>query len=301
MKRSRMWLALAVAAVLVVSVVGLTGSGPSSSSSGTGGTTAAGGATSGGASGNVDVSGSDTMVKMAQKWAADYMAKNSNATISVKGGGSGVGIAALINGTVTFADSSRKLKPEEEQQATAKGLNLKTTPVAMDGIAIIVNQANTVSDITTETLGKIYRGEITDWSQVPGAKGGKIVLLSRDNTSGTYEFMKGAVIGSSKEFAKTAKLLTSTQAIVDGVGQSADAIGYVGLGYESPSVKVVKVDGETPSITTVQSKTYALARDLYMISNGDPTGVAKEYVDWILGPDGQAIVKSEGFVPLPGK
>ena len=176
-----------------------------------------------------------------------------------------------------------------------------TTPVAMDGIAIIVNKANTVSDITTDTLGKIYRGEITDWSQVPGAKGGKIVLLSRDNTSGTYEFMKSAVIGSKKEFAKTAKLLPSTQAIVDGVGQSADAIGYVGLGYESPSVSVVKVNGETPSIQTVQSKSYALARDLYMISNGQPTGVAKEYLDWILGPSGQAIVKTEGFVPLPGK
>ena len=298
MKGSRIWLAVALAAALLVSIVGLTACSSSSTSSTTGAETS-GTAAAGGASGNVDVSGSDTMVKMAQKWAADYMTTNSNATVSVKGGGSGVGIAALINGTITFADSSRKLKPEEEAQAKTKNVTIVTTPVAMDGIAIIVNKANTVSDITTETLGKIYRGEITEWSQVPGAKGGKIVLLSRDNTSGTYEFMKGAVIGGSKEFAKTAKLLPSTQAIVDGVGQSADAIGYVGLGYESPSVTVVKVNGETPSVETVQKKTYALARDLYMMSNGEPTGVAKAYIDWILGAQGQEIVKAEGFVPLP--
>jgi phosphate transport system substrate-binding protein len=241
------------------------------------------------------------MVNLAQAWAEAYQKSHPDVSAQVRGGGSGVGIAALINGTVTFADSSRKLKPEEEDQAKAKSLNLVTTPVAMDGIAIIVNKANTVSDITTDTLGKIYRGEITDWSQVPGAKGGKIVLLSRDNTSGTYEFMKSAVIGSKGEFAKTAKLLPSTQAIVDGVGQSADAIGYVGLGYESPSVTVVKVNGEVPTIETVQNKSYALARDLYMISNGEPTGLAKTYLDWILGPAGQAIVKSEGFVPLPAK
>jgi phosphate transport system substrate-binding protein len=293
-----MWIAAAIVAVLLVSIMALAGCSSSSTDTTTGGSTAATG-TTGGAAGTVDVSGSDTMVKMAQKWAADYMATNSGAEISVKGGGSGVGIAALINGQVTFADASRKAKPEEETQAQAKGITITTTPVAMDGIAIIVNKANTVSDITTETLGKIYRGEITQWSQVPGAKGGKIVLLSRDNTSGTYEFMKSAVIGSKGEFAKTAKLLPATQAIVDGVGQSPDAIGYVGLGYESPSVSVVKVNGEVPSVQTVQSKSYALARDLYMMSAGEPTGAAKAYLDWILGPAGQEVVKAEGFVPLP--
>jgi phosphate transport system substrate-binding protein len=295
--RSGSWLVALAALALMFAAVALAGCGPAQSTS-TGGSTSAS-STAGATTGSIDVGGSDTMVKMAQKWAADYMAKNSGTTITVKGGGSGVGLAALLNGTVTFADSSRDIKPEEIAQGKAKGVDPVKTAVAKDGIAIIVNKSNSVSDVTTETLGKIYRGEITQWSQVPGASGGKIVLLSRDNTSGTYEFMKSAVIGSTKEFAKSAKLLPATQAIVDGVGQSPDAIGYVGLGYESPNVKVVKVNGMTPNIADVQDKTYALSRDLYMFSNGQPTGVAKAYLDWILGPEGQAVVKAEGFVPLP--
>jgi phosphate transport system substrate-binding protein len=297
--RTRVWLAGAVALAIVASLLSVAGCGGSAAPNGTG--TAGSTATSGGStqSGTIDVAGSDTMVKMAQTWAADYMKTAPDVTISVKGGGSGVGIAALLNGTATFADSSRDLKAEEVTQGQSKGVNPVKTAVAMDGIAIIVNKANTASEVSTETLGRIYRGEITEWSQVPGASGGKIVLLSRDNTSGTYEFMKGAVIGSDKEFAKSAKLLPATQAIVDGVGQSPDAIGYVGLGYESPSVKVLKVNGETPTVATVQSKSYVLSRDLYMISNGTPSGAAKAYLDWILGPAGQAVVQAEGFVPLP--
>ena len=237
------------------------------------------------------------MVKMAQKWAADYMAKNSGVSISVKGGGSGTGIAAIINGTVTFANSSRDLKPEEVAQGQAKGEDLKATEVAKDGIAIVVNKANTVSELTTTQVGAIYRGEITNWKQLGGADKA-IVLLSRDNTSGTYEFVKEKVIGKTKEFAKTTKLLSSTQQIVDGVKSSPDAIGYVGIGYVTPDLKVIKLDGMIPQIADVQNGTYVLSRGLFMVHNGEPAGVNKAYLDWILGPEGQAVVKAEGFVPL---
>lgn len=297
MNRSRVWLAALVAVAMMLVALTLTACGPAQSSSGTG-TSGTSAESKPAAGGTIDVAGSDTMVKMAQKWAADYMAKNTGTTITVKGGGSGTGIAALINGTATFADSSRNLKPEEESQAKAKNENLVPTAVAMDGIAIIVNKSNTVSELTTEQVGKIYRGEVKNWKEVGGADAA-IVLLSRDNTSGTYEFMKGAVIGGSKEFAKSAKLLTATQAIIDGVKASPNAIGYVGLGYLTPDVKELTINGEKPTVETVQKKTYVLSRDLYMISNGEPTGAAKSYIDWIKGAEGQAIVKAEGFVPLP--
>jgi phosphate transport system substrate-binding protein len=248
-------------------------------------------------SGTIDVAGSDTMVKMAQKWAADFMAPNPDVTISVKGGGSGTGIAAIINGTTTFANSSRDLKDEEKAQAKAKGEDLIATEVAKDGIAVIVNTGNTVSKLTKDQVGKIYRGEITNWKDVGGADKA-IVLLSRDNTSGTYEFFKEKVVGKDKEFAKTTKLLPATQAIVDGVKASPDAIGYVGVGYLTPDVKVIVLDGKTPSVETVQSGEYELSRGLFMIGNGQPKDAAKAYLDWILGPKGQAVVKAEGFVPL---
>jgi phosphate transport system substrate-binding protein len=285
-----------VAAAMMLSATALTGCGPAQPTS-TGSTTTSPTAGGSATSGSIDVGGSDTMVKMAQKWAADYMAKNPSTTITVKGGGSGTGIAAIINGTVTFANSSRDLKPEEIAQAKAKGEDLKPTEVAKDGIVIIVNKSNTVSALTTTQVGAIYRGEITNWKQVGGADKA-IVLLSRDNTSGTYEFMKTAVIGSTKEFAKSTKLLPATQAIVDGVKASPDAIGYIGIGYLTPDVKEITLNGKVPNIADVQNGTYALSRGLFMISNGEPTGVNKAYLDWILGPDGQAVVKAEGFVPL---
>lgn len=287
----RTWLIAVLALALMFGALGLVGCGSSDSASGS---TAGTGSD---LSGSLNVEGSDTMVNLANSWAEQFMTANPNVNIAVKGGGSGNGIAALINGTADLANASREMKTEEIDQAKAKGVNPVETPVARDGIAVIVNPANSVEGLTTDQLGRIYRGEITNWKDVGGADQ-PIVLLSRDSSSGTYEYFKEAVVGKDKNYAKAAKLLPSTQAIVDETKGNEAAIGYIGVGYETPDVKVLEIDGVAASVATVLDKAYPISRKLYMYSNGDPTGAGKAYVEWILGPEGQKVVKDEGFVPL---
>ncbi len=247
--------------------------------------------------GSINIEGSDTMVNLAQAWAEVFQTENPGVMIAIKGGGSGTGIAALINGTVDFANASRQMKDEEKAEAEGKGISPFEIEVAKDGIAVVVNPANTVTGLTLEQLGKIYRGEIKNWKDVGGADA-PIVLLSRDSSSGTYEYFKEEVVGEDNEYAKEAKLLASTQAIIDETKNNPNAIGYVGLGYVTPDVKVLEVDGVAASVDTALDGSYVLSRGLYMYSNGEPTGVAKAYVDWILGAEGQKIVADQGFVPL---
>ncbi len=237
------------------------------------------------------------MVNLANVWAEQFMTENPNVNIAVKGGGSGNGIAALINGTADLANASREMKDEEIAQAKTNGVNPVETAVARDGIAVVVNPANVASALTMDQLGKIYRGEVTNWKDVGGADE-EIVLLSRDSSSGTYEYFKEAVVGKDKNYAKSAKLLPSTQAIVDETKANKAAIGYIGVGYETPDVSVLKVDGVAASVDTVLDGSYVLSRKLYMYSNGEPAGAAKSFVDWVLGPEGQKVVEDEGFVPL---
>ena len=220
--------------------------------------------------------------------------------ITVKGGGSGNGIAALINKTVDFADASREIKAEEVAQAKANGVNPVKTEVARDGVVVIVNTSNAVSGLTKEQLGKIYAGEITNWKAVGGADA-PIVLLGRDSSSGTYAFIKDDVLGklpNKPDYAKSMRNLQSTQAIVDEVSKNTNAIGYIGLGYENASIKPVPIDGTNASEATVLDGSYALSRGLNMYSDGEPTGAKKAYIDWILSAEGQALVKEQGFVPL---
>jgi phosphate transport system substrate-binding protein len=290
--KKRTSIVLGVVAALALATVILSGCGGASTSTGETSSTAPAALT-----GSLTIAGSDTMVNMAQAWAESFMSTNPGVQLSVKGGGSGTGIAALINGTVDFADASREMKAEETSQAVAKGIDPVATKVARDGIAIIVNPANKVDALTSDQLGKIYRGEITNWSQVGGANA-PITLLSRDPSSGTYELFKGKIIGGTKNFAKSTKLLPSTQAIVDEVKANANGIGYIGIGYESSDIKILKLDGIAATQATVKDETYPLWRFLYMYSNGEPAGVAKAYVDWILGPDGQKVVTDQGFVTL---
>jgi phosphate transport system substrate-binding protein len=288
--KTRKALTLGVIGALAIGTLGLAGCGSAAPTSTTG-------STSGGTlSGALTVAGSDTMVNMAQAWADAFSKVNPGVQLSVKGGGSGTGIAALINGTVDFADASREMKPAEIAQAQAKGEKPVATKVARDGVAIIVNPANTVENLTLDQLGQIYLGTITNWKAV-GGPDKPITLLSRDPSSGTYEFMTTKALKGGK-FAKSAKLLGSTQAIVDEVKSDPNAIGYIGVGYESTAVKVIGVDGIKASVSTVKDETYPLWRFLYMYSNGEPAGVAKAYVDWILGPDGQKVVTDQGFVTL---
>ena len=293
MKRS-VWLLGVIAILLAVSAIGLTGCG--SNASGSTSNSSSSSSTSE-LSGSLNVEGSDTMVNLANSWAEQFMAANPNVNISVKGGGSGNGIAALINGTTDFANASRQMKAEEISQAKAKGVNPVETAVARDGIAVIANPANPVTGLTIDQLGKIYRGEITNWKEVGGADKA-IVLLSRDSSSGTYEYFKEAVVGKDKNYAKSAKLLPSTQAIVDETAGNDAAIGYIGIGYETPAVKVLKIDGVAATVDTVLDSSYPISRDLYVYTNGDPTGVGKAYMEWILGTEGQKVVQDEGFVPL---
>ncbi|MDI6712805.1 MAG: phosphate ABC transporter substrate-binding protein [Anaerosomatales bacterium] len=248
-------------------------------------------------SGTITIQGSDTMVNLATAWAEKFMDENPEVEVTVQGGGSGTGIAALINGTVDFANASREMKEEEIAEAESKGINPVEHKVAIDGIAVIVNAANPVEALTMEQLGKIFRGEITNWKEV-GGPDKPIVLLSRDSSSGTYEYFKEEVVGKDKEYAKTAKLLPSSQAIVDEVKANEAGIGYVGLGYISDDVKVVAIDGVKASVETAKDGTYPIARYLYMYSNGEVDGLLKAYLDWVLGPEGQALVADEGFVPL---
>ncbi|MDI6692480.1 MAG: phosphate ABC transporter substrate-binding protein [Anaerosomatales bacterium] len=248
-------------------------------------------------SGTINIQGSDTMVNLATAWAEKFMDENPDVEVSVQGGGSGTGIAALINGTVDFANASREMKEEEIAEAKSKGIQPVEHKVAIDGIAVVVNKANPVEGLTLEQLGKIFRGEITNWKDV-GGPDKPIVLLSRDSSSGTYEYFKEAVIGKDKEYAKTAKLLPSSQAIVDEVKANDAGIGYVGLGYVSDDVKVVAVDGVKASVETAKDGSYPIARYLYMYSNGEVSGLLKAYLDWVTGPEGQALVADEGFVPL---
>jgi phosphate transport system substrate-binding protein len=249
--------------------------------------------------GSINIAGSDTMVNLAQAWAEKFQTDNPGVMIAVKGGGSGNGIAALINGTVDAADASRNIKDEEKADAQAKGVTPVETAVANDGISVIVNPANKVADLTKDQLGKIYRGEITNWKDVGGADA-PIVLVGRDTSSGTYEYFKEAVVGKDKEYAKSMRNLQSSQAIVDEVAKNPNAVGYVGLGYaqNAQGISRIKVDGVEDTVDNVLSKTYPLSRQLYMVSNGAPADLLKAYVDWILSPAGQKVVEEQGFVPL---
>lgn len=292
----RKLVAFVMAAVLAAGTFALTGCGPKSTSQGSGGQSQNGS----NLSGSLNIEGSDTMVNMAQAWAEKFQASNPGVMISVKGGGSGNGIAALINGTVDFADASREIKAEEIDQAKKNGIDPVATVVAKDGISVVVNPANGVKDLSLDQLGKIYRGEITNWKDV-GGNDAEIVLLGRDTSSGTYEFFSEAVVGKDAQYAKTMRNLGSNQEIVSEVEGNANAIGYVGFGYAQQAgdkVKRLTLGGVEDTVANVKSKAYPLSRDLYMYSNGQPKDLGKAYVDWILGADGQKIVEDQGFVSI---
>lgn len=247
--------------------------------------------------GTIEIQGSDTMLNLASAWADAFMDENPGVDISVQGGGSGTGIAALINGTVDAANASREMKEEELAEAGGKGMSIVEHKVAIDAIAVVTNPANPVGALTTDQLGKIFRGEITNWKDV-GGPDAEVVLLSRDSSSGTYEYFKEAVVGEDNEYAASAKLLPSNQAIADEVRSNEQAIGYIGLGYVTPDVKVVAVDGVKASVQTAGDNSYPISRYLYMYTDGEPSGALGAYLEWVLGPEGQKLVADEGFVPL---
>ncbi|MBS3973611.1 MAG: PstS family phosphate ABC transporter substrate-binding protein [Actinobacteria bacterium] len=251
-------------------------------------------------SGTINIQGSDTMVNMAQALAEEFMGVNPDVVLSIKGGGSGTGIAAMINGTIDIATASRGMKDEEIAQARENNVDPVEHAVAVDCVAVVVHSSNPVTELTLAQLGAIYRGEITNWSEV-GGPDLDIVLVSRDSASGTFEFFKEEVVAvedENAEFAKEAMLLPSTQAIVNEVTQNEAAIGYVGLGYLTEATKVLAIDGVVASVETAMDQSYPLARYLYMYTNGQPTGVIQAFLDWVLSEDGSAIITDQGFVSV---
>ena len=242
------------------------------------------------------VEGSTTVLPIAQKAAEVYMKKNKDAEISVRGGGSGVGIASLIDGTCDIADSSRAIKDSELDKAVSRGINIKAHVIAMDGIAVIVHPSNKVKGLTKKQLKDIYTGKISNWAQV-GGDNQKIVVISRDTASGTFEAF-GELVLEKEKVRPDALMQASNQAVASVVSRTPGAIGYVGLGYLNPQVKALQIDGVMPSKETVLTNKYPIARPLFMYTDRVPQGLVKEFIDFIKSPEGQKLVEEDGFVAL---
>ncbi|MCX5772376.1 MAG: phosphate ABC transporter substrate-binding protein [Candidatus Hydrogenedentes bacterium] len=253
----------------------------------------------------VTIKGSDTMVHLVTAWAEDYMAAQPSADISVTGGGSGTGIAALLNGNTDICAASREMTPEEKQLAAQKNLAIKEVTVARDGIAVVVNPANPISELTLAQLKDIYTGAVTNWSQV-GGSAGDILLLSRESSSGTFVFFQEHVLQKA-DFAPGARLMPATSTIIQAVEADAFAIGYVGLGYAreaAAKVKVlaIKADQNAPAVMlseeTVRSGAYSISRPLYFYVGEPVSQAAQSFIDFCLGPQGQKIVQEIGYVQV---
>ena len=256
----------------------------------------------------IENKGSDTIVNLALAWAEKYQGDHADVRISVTGGGSGTGIAALVNGTVDIANASRRIKDEEVTEAKSNGVEPTEFIIARDAIAVIVNPENPVNELTLQQIADIYSGKIDNWSEV-GGDDRPIVRLSRETNSGTHVYFLETVLrlGDSENktlFSTDTLLLPSSEGIIAEVRQNPNAIGYDGLGYVPDDLKMIAIAEQAggayvlPSIPTVNDKTYPIARDLYMYTDGQPAGIVKEYLDWILGTEAQQIVADLGFVPV---
>jgi phosphate transport system substrate-binding protein len=255
----------------------------------------------------IENEGSDTLVNVALAWAEQYMQEHPKVRISVTGGGSGTGIASLINGTADIANASREMKSEEVKAAQTNGITPVEFVVARDAIAVVVNPSNPVRALNLQQISDIYTGKITNWREV-GGDDRPIVLLSRESNSGTYVYVLENVIrmGDPKSkllFTPDTLLMPSSEGISTEVRQNPNAVGYDGLGYVTPDQKVLAVARDAgspyvlPSVATVNNGTYPISRPLYMYTIGEPSGQVKAYLDWVRGP-GQKLVSKLGFVPL---
>jgi phosphate transport system substrate-binding protein len=256
--------------------------------------------------GFIQTKGSDTMVNAIQEVTEEFMKEYPHIFVAVTGGGSGVGIASLINRTCDVATASREMKPKEVEMARARGVNPREFVIAYDGVAVIVNKNNPVDKLTIEDLYRIFTGKATHWKQF-GGKDLPIVTLSREVSSGTHLYFKEEVIQLGKkdnkeEFSKKTLLLASSQAIVEEVAGNEACIGYLGMGYLSNRTKPVQIaKGDRfypPDVPNVLKKMYPLSRPLYVYTNGEPQGIVKIFIDFLLSPTGQRQFMDTGFVPV---
>lgn len=245
----------------------------------------------------ITITGSTTVLPIAQKCAEFYMLnKNKMANITVNGGGSSVGIAALLDNRTDIANASRSIKDKEIKKAKEKGITPVGTVVAKDGLAIIVNKGVDIEEIDIATIRAIYKGEISNWKEL-GGPDKEIVIISRDTASGTFETFEKQVMKKEKVISESL-MLASNKAVLTTVKQTPYSIGYVGIGYISDDVNVLTVEGVVPTNETVNNGTYKISRSLYMYTNGEPKKDIKKFLDFILSPEGQKIVGEVGYVPL---
>ncbi len=254
------------------------------------------------ASGTLTIKGSDTMVILAQNWAQAFMKANPGKVVQVSGGGSGTGIAALINGTADLANASRPIKAKEQKQlAKRRGVEAQEFHVALDSLAVYVPASNKIESLTIPELKAIFRGKTTNWKEV-GGEDMSIVLYSRENNSGTYAYFKEHVL-DNEDFAARAQTLPGTAAVINAVSKDPAGIGYGGIAYAGGvrTVKVAPADGDPvePTMENATSGKYPLSRFLNVYTAGEATGVAKEYIDFVLSEDGQGVVEGVGYYPLP--
>lgn len=252
--------------------------------------------------------GSDTLVNVAQAWAETYGKVNSEVAVAVSGGGSGTGIAAMINGTVDIANASRQMKKKEKKLAEKHGQQPLEHIVGYDALAVFLHQDNPLKSISIAQLADIYgrKGKTKKWTdlgvEVPGCKGQEIILVSRQNNSGTYAYFRKAVLGKDKYRMGTLDMHGSKD-VVDLVEKTPCAIGYSGLAYATDHLKLacISKDGAecvTPSVATASDGSYPVARPLFMYTNGEPQGAIKEYLDWIKSDTGQCIILGKGYAPI---
>lgn len=266
---------------------------------------------------SLKIAGSDTMVQLGQSLVKAYMQANPGKSASVQGGGSGTGIAALLNNSTDIASASREMKPKELDQAKAKGIDVKEYIIALDALAVVVHPSNKVSKLTIAQLSDIYAGKITNWKQVGGADQ-DILVISRENNSGTHVYFKEHVLRQGKEakkgdanpdplslleFGNKVTFGVSSQAIMEQVKSNAAAIGYFGMGWLTKDVKPLEIskDGKqffAPTAENTSNKKYPIARGLQMYVNTAAGEKAQKFIDFVMSPAGQKVVKDQDFVPV---
>jgi len=249
---------------------------------------------------SISVKGSDTILPLAQAEAEEFMNESSDKDVSVTGGGSGVGIAALIDGQVDIATASREINDNETQNAKKNGINPVATTIAYDGITVVVNPANPVSNLTFDQVRNIYNGNISNWKDV-GGQDKPIVAISRDSSSGTYKDFQTMAMNGDK-YRPDVLTQSATGGIVSEVAQNPNAIGYIGFAYLDKTTKALSLDkgngSVAPTVETISSGAYPLSRALLFYTNGEPTGLIKEFTDFVLSEKGQSVVKEVGYIPL---
>ncbi|HYH99457.1 phosphate ABC transporter substrate-binding protein [Hyalangium sp.] len=250
--------------------------------------------------GSVTLKGSDTMVILGQRWAEEFMKKNADTKLQVTGGGSGTGISALINGTTDICMSSRPMKEAEREKLRSRSKTPGTEiAVAKDGVTFYLHEKNPLSSLTLEQLKGIYLGDLTNWKEV-GGPDAPIIVYSRENSSGTYVFVKDNLLGG-EDYSSRAQTLPGTAAVVNAISKEKNGIGYGGAAY-AKGIKELKIKAGSeeiaPSTDNIKSGKYPLSRDLYFYLRTPPTGEAKAFIDFVLSPDGQQIVTKVGYFPV---